>query len=131
SCPELRELACSALSGRTRRSEAQTLQVNKCCRFEELFRRHRDGTSRCIASAEKRSNSVRQRPDVQRHHQSGRTLLTRWQRGDQHFARFAQNRESIICRLLDSRKVLEVEPGLEHCGEVRRLRAGKAKVGPT
>ena len=42
--------------------------------LQQLLGRHRQRTARRVAAREQAGDAVRQRPDVQRHHQGGRTL---------------------------------------------------------
>jgi len=73
----------------------ETVEINEGGGFEEVFRRQGYGPASAVAAREHRCDAVGERPDVERHHNSGRAPLLRHRFGER-FAGRAQDREVAI-----------------------------------
>ena len=74
------------------------LQIDQHARLQQILRRHRQRPARGVAAPEQGRDAVRERPDMQAHHQRGRSLAGR-QRGGEPLRSRAQHREGLLASL--------------------------------
>ena len=110
------------------RDQAEPAQIDQHRRLEQLLGRHRHRPATRIAAREQRGDAVRQRPDVQAHHQRRRTLVG-GRAGAQRLGGAAQHREGALGGLAQPGIAVDRDADLEHRRVIGRLGAGESEIG--
>src|SRR5262245_13781759 len=108
--------------------EAQAAKIDEQCCLQQILRRHWKRPPRRVTSPEQGRDPMRQRPDVQRHHEGWGTLLRR-HRGDESLGGGSQHGEGPLPGFLQFRTRIGWDAGLEHRGVVGWLALCEPKVG--
>src|SRR5262249_17061631 len=111
-----------------RHGQTQTAHLKKQCCLQQIPRSHWERPPRRVTSPKQRRDAMRQRPDVQCHHQDWGTLLRR-HGGDEPLGGSSQHGKGTLPRFLQFWARFGRDAGLEHGGIVGWLALCEPKIG--